>query len=285
MSIYESDIFVGPAGWHYKDWYGSFYPKPAPKNFKELDFLAEYFDTAEINSTFYRPANSFMGAVWVRKVAHNPRFIFTAKLWRKFTHERGEFSAADVKIFRAGIDPLMQEGKLGALLCQFPWSFKESRETRSKIEKIVESFSDFPLVFEFRHSSWDIPSVQNFLEEMGSGIAAIDQPVIGSSIPFKPVRTSSIGYVRLHGRNYNNWFPKSKSENQSPSARYDYIYSSEELDKITEVVKEVSRGAKRTIVIFNNHPWGQAIANSFQLRSALGEKNFSIPKDFSFPDI
>lgn len=276
MDPENSKIYIGPAGWHYKDWYGPFYPQNHPKGFKELDYLAEYFNTAEINSTFYRPANSFMGAAWVRKVSHNPDFLFTAKLWKNFTHKKDEFTKQEVQTFYQGIDPLMQHGKLGALLCQFPWSFKAGDDTKQRIKKITASFSQFPLIFEFRHLSWDDPEIKSFISELGAGIASVDQPVIGKSLSFKPETLSSIGYVRLHGRNYNNWFVKAGSGQTNPSARYDYLYTEQELGQIKEVVKKVNKKAGKTFVIFNNHPWGQAIINSLQLKAALGE-NITLP--------
>ena len=130
MSANQKTIRIGTAGWNYKDWYGIVYPKKSGKNFKELDFLARFFNTAEINSTFYRPPNFFMGSAWVRKVAHNPDFKFTAKLWQRFTHDRHPFTVEDVKQVTVGIDPLAEANKLGGLLCQFPWSFKNDEDNR-----------------------------------------------------------------------------------------------------------------------------------------------------------
>jgi len=216
----DSQLYFGPAGWNYKDWYGNVYPEKPGKNFKELDFLATFVNTAEINSTFYRTANAFMGAAWVRKVAHNPDFIFTAKLWNQFTHQRGDFSNEDVKLVTQGIDPLHDAGKLGALLLQFPWSFKNTEIERQWLNRLIETFKMYPLVVELRHASWDKQDTIKFLNNKNVGLTTIDQPVIGESIQPKPVRTGSVGYVRLHGRNYKSWFPKKGDEkNQNPSAR------------------------------------------------------------------
>ena len=78
---------IGPAGWAYKDWAGYVYPQPRPKNFHPATFLAEYFDTIEINTSFYHPMQADHAAQWIERVSGNPRFLFTAKLWKKFTHE------------------------------------------------------------------------------------------------------------------------------------------------------------------------------------------------------
>lgn len=284
----KSLIRVGPAGWHYKDWYGIVYPEKPDKQFKELDFLATLFDTAEINSTFYRPANAFMGDAWVRKVAHNPNFLFTAKLWQRFTHERKPFTSEEVKQYLQGVDPLARAQKLGAILCQFPWSFKNSEENRKWLATLLDTFKDYPLVVEVRHSSWDQDEFFSFLDKKDAGFATIDQPVIGQSIPFKPVRTGKIGYVRMHGRNYQSWFPKkNEKDKQSVFARYDYYYPENEVSDIVKKVEQVAEGSKETFVIQNNHPRGQAVANAMQIRAALGETILNLPETMlaQYPDL
>ncbi len=273
----NANIRIGPAGWHYKDWYGYVYPETGDTNFKELDYLCQFVDTAEINSTFYRPANSFMASAWVRKVAHNPGFLFTAKLWNRFTHNRSPYTNEDVEYYLQGIDPLMEANKLGALLFQFPWSFKNSGESRKYLLGLFQAFSDYPIVLEVRHITWDHDSVYAFLDKSNVSIAAIDQPVIGKSIPLEPVQTGTIGYVRLHGRNYKHWFSKESQKKENGSLRYDYLYSQKEIDEIAEVVKKVSQKSETTFAIQNNHPRGQAIANGFQLAAALGATNIQMP--------
>jgi uncharacterized protein YecE (DUF72 family) len=283
-------IRIGPAGWNYKDWYGIVYPEKLDKGFKELDYLANFFDTAEINSTFYRPPNAFMGNAWVRKVVHNPNFQFTAKLWQRFTHDRKEYGPEEVKLFTQGIDPLAEAGKLGAVLCQFPWSFKNSKDSRKWLSGLFSTFNDYPLVVEVRHSSWDVSAFYEFLDQKNVGFATIDQPVIGNSIQFKPVRTGSIGYVRMHGRNYKAWFPKKGEQTKTPQpafARYDYLYSEDEIKKIVENVKVVAKGSEKTFVVQNNHPRGQAVANATQIRAALGETILKLPESMfkHFPQL
>ncbi len=125
-------IRFGPAGFQYKDWEGIVYPLPKPKKFDQLAYIANYFDTVEINSTFYGPARATTVESWVRRVEHNPDFRFTAKLYQRFTHQRKTaWTKADVADVRAGFDPLMASGKLGAVLLQFPWSLPaHGREPR-----------------------------------------------------------------------------------------------------------------------------------------------------------
>lgn len=274
----QPQIRVGPAGWHYNDWYGYVYPEKPDKQFKELDYLSQFVDTVEINSTFYRPANQFMAAAWVNKVLHNPRFKFTAKVWQRFTHQREPFSSEDVQQYLQGIDPLVEAGKLGALLLQFPWSFKNNSESMQWLQILFDTFRDYPLVVEIRHASWDNDTFYSFLDGQNISIAAIDQPVIGQSIPLKPLQTGSIGYVRLHGRNYKHWFAKGEEIKKNPSLRYDYNYTKDEIKQIAETVRKVSENSKETYAIKNNHPRGQAVANGFQLLAALGMSDFVIPE-------
>jgi uncharacterized protein YecE (DUF72 family) len=80
-------ICFGPAGWSYKDWNGIVYPKDRPKGFHEAAYLAQFFDTIEINTSFYRPVRPPLARSWISKIARNKNFQFTAKLWRGFTHE------------------------------------------------------------------------------------------------------------------------------------------------------------------------------------------------------
>jgi uncharacterized protein YecE (DUF72 family) len=286
VTALEHGIRVGTAGWHYKDWEGIVYPENPEKTFKSLEFIASLFNTVEINSTFYKPANVHMGRAWVRKVAHNPCFKFTAKLWQRFTHERTPWTQADEDQVRQGMDPLMDANLLGALLIQFPWSFRNTEENREWLCRVIRAFSSYPQVIEVRHQSWDIEAAYKLFETMQVGFAAIDQPVIGSSIAFKPVHTGTIGYVRMHGRNYQNWFPK-KNEKQSVFGRYDYLYTEEEIRLISRTVRTVAEGTRETYVIQNNHPRGQAVANAAQLMADLGEPIRNLPESLvkAFPEL
>ena len=161
----EHQVRIGPAGWSYDDWKGIVYPRGAGSKFDPLQYLANYFDTIEINNTFYRPPSPSASRSWARRVSHNDRFKFSAKLYQRFTHEGGAATAEDEKSYRAGIDPLAEEGKLGAILIQFPWSFKNTDEDRMHLNKLINRFSDYPLVVELRHASWNQPEVYEWLQE------------------------------------------------------------------------------------------------------------------------
>ena len=216
----KSLIRVGPAGWSYKDWEGVVYPQKPGKAFDPLEYLARFFDTIEINSSFYRPPAPTTTKAWATRVAENKKFVFTAKLNRVFTHERGKATKKDEKEYRQGMDVLAKAGKLGSVLLQFPWSFKNTEDDRVYLAKLLGKFSDYPLVLEVRHASWNTPEVYEWLEERDVGICNIDQPVFKKSIRPQALTTSPVGYVRLHGRNYKDWF----REKALPHERYDYLY-------------------------------------------------------------
>ena len=267
------DILVGPAGWSYADWRGRVYPEGAGSKFDTLALVAKYFDTVEINSSFYHPPTPETARSWLRRIAPNPQFVFTAKLYRTFTHERGKATNDDEREFREGIDPLAEARKLGAVLIQFPWSFRNDREERSYLTELVQRFEAYPLVVELRHESWNNPRILQTLEDLGVGLCDIDQPLFANSIKPSAEVTSSIGYIRLHGRNYQNWF----REEANVVERYDYLYSRDELDPWVERIKEVAEKAKQTFVITNNHARGQSLANAFEIMAQLEEERVPGP--------
>ena len=161
-------IRVGPAGWNYKDWAGFAYPEPKPKGFDPLAYLAQWFDTIEVNSSYYGPPTPETARKWLGRVAPNPRFRFTAKLWKRFTHERNEaFTRAEVRETCRGLDPLHRAGRLGAVLLQFPWSFRRSDENRQWLDDVTMTFRRFPLVLEVRHESWNVPEFYDELARIG----------------------------------------------------------------------------------------------------------------------
>jgi uncharacterized protein YecE (DUF72 family) len=166
-------IRVGPAGWSYPDWEGQVYPTPKPRGFDPLSYLAQYFETIEINSTFYRIPAPKLTETWVTRVSTNPHFRFTAKLWQGFTHE-GQASAQDAAAFEQAMAPLHEAGTLGAVLLQFPYRFHHTPENRAVLRRLAETFRDYPLVLEIRHRSWDRPQVYEFLQELGMGFCNID---------------------------------------------------------------------------------------------------------------
>ncbi len=266
-------IRVGPAGWSYPDWEGIVYPPYKPRGFHEAGYLAGFFDTVEINTSFYSPLRAGLVKNWIQRVAHNREFKFTAKLWKRFTHER-DANGEDERVFKEGLAPLAEAGRLGALLLQFPWSFKNTRENHEYLGGLCLQFMEYPLVVEVRHDSWNRPEVFAWLAEQGAGICNIDQPVIGRSIAPGERATTSVGYVRLHGRNYEHWFTKE----DNPSGRYNYLYTMPELDPWAARIRSLAERTDVTYVITNNHFHGKAITNALQLVHLLRSQPVPVPE-------
>ncbi|MEO8034916.1 MAG: DUF72 domain-containing protein [Acidobacteriota bacterium] len=265
----EHRIRIGPAGWSYKDWEGTVYP-PHGSRFDHLAYLASFFDTIEINSPFYRIPPPQHAKSWVRRVNSNPAFRFTTKIFRGFTHEKQPLAGADVAAFRQYLDPLMDEGILGAILIQFPWSFRNSEESRAKLLGLFEAFAQYPKALEVRHATFQVDDFAQFLEEHDVSWVNVDQPLFSDSVKPADTTTGPVGYARLHGRNYEKWFAHEESWE-----RYNYLYSNQELDPWVERIGTMAR-SKDTYVITNNHFRGQAIVNAGDLQEALGQ-NVRLP--------
>ncbi|HEX8798094.1 MAG TPA: DUF72 domain-containing protein [Terriglobales bacterium] len=268
-------VRVGPAGWSYPDWSGYVYPTHRSKGFHEATYLAGFFDTIEINTSFYQPLRPDHAASWVDRVSANPAFLFTAKLWQRFTHDPSA-SAEDERAVRAGFDVLRDAEKLGAVLLQFPFSFHCIPETVSHLTSVLKRFADYPLVVELRHSSWQTKETLALLSEHRAGFCNIDQPVIGHSLKPSAESTSQIGYVRLHGRRYDTWF---SDDPTTPShERYNYLYSLEELDPWVARIHTIQKHTRNIFVVTNNHFQGKAVVNALQLIGILTGNKVKVPE-------
>lgn len=270
----SSLIRVGTAGWSYDDWNGIVYPTRPAARFDQLAFIASLFDTNEINSSFYRIPSPRTTRDWARRVAHNPRFAFTAKLYRGFTHER-EAGAPEEKEFLAALEPLRAEERLGSVLAQFPVSFRNTAENRHTLEELLGRFPGLPLAVEFRHGSWDREDTLDALAERGAAFVNIDQPYLGGNLHATQHVTAPIAYYRFHGRNAEKWFGPDTSNEQ----RYNYLYSVKELDPWAKRIRESSGKAPGGVfAILNNHFRGQAVANAVQLQNLLTGETPAAPE-------
>src|SRR5215467_10695126 len=280
-----SSIRVGTAGWSYKDWEGIFYPPGMrQRRVHPLEYLARFFDTTEINTSFYGPLKPELGKLWAKRVAAiNPRFVFTAKLYRAFTHSpvpvMEPTSAATIRPTdedeiktREGLDALASHGKLGALLIQFPVSFKNTSLNREYLERLLRQFIEYPRVVEVRDSSWNNPDTLAEFARQNVAFCNIDQPVMGRSLAPTEHVTAPLAYVRLHGRNYDQWFD---SDNRND--RYNYLYKERELESWKERIENVAEKAETTYVITNNHFESKAGVNAIELKAMIGGKRVQAP--------
>jgi len=242
-------ILVGTSGYHFKAWYEVFYPRNLRTD-RMLAFYATHFDTVELNFTFYRlpSANSIKSMM-----EETPEgFLFCVKLNQELTH-KGDLSTAPD--FIAGVEPLLEGGRLGAFLAQFPQNFRDSVETRRYLSNLRRSFSGLPLVAEFRHSSWQKDAVFDLLAVETVAYCCVDLPPV-DGLPDRRVRyTAEPAYIRLHSRNSANWYRGEK-------LRYDYSYSEGELREWAEKLERLKKDAKRIFVFFNNCERGQAPRNA-----------------------
>jgi uncharacterized protein YecE (DUF72 family) len=260
------------------------YPERKAKGFHEAEYLAQFFDTIEINTSFYGPIRPEHARLWLEKVAANARFMFTAKLLQRFTHDLTA-TTTDEKEVRVGFDVLHAAERLGAVLLQFPFSFHRTQETTSYLGKLLKKFAGYPLVVEVRHATWNVPEVFELLRERGVGFCNIDQPLIGRSLKPSAERTAPVGYVRLHGRRYDTWFTDDADVPQHE--RYNYLYSGEELQPWATRVKQVAEDASAVYVITNNHYQGKAAVNALELIAMLKNAKVKVPEQLRerFPEL
>jgi uncharacterized protein YecE (DUF72 family) len=295
MSVGATDLRIGTSGWNYPSghgtWNGVFYPpsRGRAKGFDELSFYAEHFNTVEVNSTFYGQPRADVTRGWAERTP--PGFEFSIKLYQKFTHpkmfktaltkgmsvgENDEFLDAlsrpnqpDLDDFRRGIDPLASAGKLGALLAQFPPSFKDSPASRDYLLWLLHAFVDYRVAVELRHSSWSdaIGETLALLNPFGSAWVQIDEPKFRTSIKqnFLP-NVQGIYYMRLHGRNAKEWWSHEKSED-----RYNYLYTAPEISEFVETLEAARALVGKAYLYTNNHFSAKSVANAAMIKKQLGE--------------
>ncbi len=269
-------VHIGTAGWSYKDWEGIVYPEQVKRAQHPVEYMARYFDLIEINTSFYGHIKPEVGKLWCRKAASvNKNFLFTAKLNKAFTHSPiavvESTSAAtirpqaeDEKLAKEGLDAIAGEGRLGALLMQFPISFKNTNPNRDYLETLLLRFKGYPVAVEVRHASWNNEGILRYFGQKGVAFVNIDQPRLGLSLSGTEHVTSRIAYIRLHGRNYDQWFESERCED-----RYNYLYTDRELAPWKERIEHVARKAEVTFVVANNHFEGKAAVNALQLRHMI----------------
>ena len=243
-------LYLGTSGYYYKDWIGYFYPN-GTKPDKYLDFYKDYFNSCEINATYYRmPTPKMLESMVERSLG---KICFSLKLPKEITHDKANISQY-CSTFKSAIVPLLESETLGAILAQFPYSFANQQVNRAYLCKLKESFSNLPLVVELRNSTWINNAVKEFLIKNEIGFCCVDEPKIKGLIPKLDWITSDIAYVRFHGRNSEQWY-----NNNQAWERYDYEYSDEELSEWIESIRKMIKTAKKTFIYANNHYKAKAV--------------------------
>ncbi len=259
-----SMIYVGTCGFAYKDWIGPFYP-PRTRSEEMLPFYARQFPAVEIDMSYYGIPQTSTIASMERRTPENFRFSF--KIPQTVTHppEGAGRIHADARQFREALAPLRESGKLACVLAQFPNGFKPSDQNRDYVRRVVNAFEELPVVVEFRHRAWQTPETFDMLRDQNAGFCNVDMPAFEELPKSSSDATSSIGYVRLHGRNAKQWWSGTNV------TRYQYLYSSEELDPWADRIAEIEEQVEETYVFFNNHARGNAARNAEMLEALLEE--------------
>lgn len=255
-------IRVGTAGFSYRDWDGVVYPDPRPSGFSPLAYLAGFFGCLEINTTFYRVPTADAVRKWTDGVTAIKDFRFTFKLYRGLTH-----GAEDDRLppFLEALGPCREAGRLGAILLQFPFYFRNTRDNRSRLSILARGLEGWPCSIEIRDRSWLSDPALDFLRRLRFSVCDIDICQAKDSVQPGCWTSGPIGYVRLHGRNRKAWFDRNAHRDQ----KYDYLYSAVELEEWVARIRKIAAQTDSTYVITNNHFGGQAVANAFQLARAL----------------
>lgn len=227
-------ILAGTSGYAYKEWKGSFYPD----DLKDADRLSYYGDrlpAVEINNTFYRTPKRTVVAGWRDQVPDG--FLFAMKAPRRITHVK-RLNDVEEPVYYTHRSSLEFGVKLGAVLLQLPPSFKKDLD---RLSAFLEAAPEgWPMVFEFRHESWDDEEVHAVLTEHGATLCVNDEttpePVLRPTGPF--------GYVRLRAEDY----------------------SDENLDEWIDRLR--SQPWERAMVFFKHEEAGPALATRMMERAA-----------------
>jgi uncharacterized protein YecE (DUF72 family) len=259
-------VRIGTAGYSYQDWKGVFYPA----DMKESDFLRFYsgrFSCVEIDSTYYSIPGPSMFEAIAKKVPEG--FRFTVKVPGSFTHQREKFQEALIP-FRKSIQPIVENGMLGCLVAQFPYSFRSSREGLEHIVKIREGM-ELPLVVEFRHVSWQKEDVYEFLHDYDIGYVNVDLPRIYGLPTPSGVVTADVAYVRFHGRvDAKTWW-----EPEEAKLRYAYLYNEDELKEWVPHIRSIEGRSRNLYLVFNNHYRGFATQNAAMMTQIMSVERAS----------
>jgi len=258
-------IEVGTCGFSYRDWRGVFYPESISDR-EMLEWYATQFSVVELDFTYYRMPDAKTIGGMSRRTPEN--FSFCVKAHRSMTHELSRDSddiAEAFQTFSKAMAPLVSEGKLGCVLCQFPWGFKRTPENSSYVQRLPALLPDIPIVVEFRNVEWVSQSTFDLLKGAGMGFCCVDEPNLRGLFPPLAVYTSPIAYVRFHGRNAKTWW-----KHDEAWERYNYLYTEAELLEWAPKIQRLAEATKRAFVLFNNCHAGQAAVNAKTMLSLLG---------------
>ena len=258
-------MLIGCSGWSYDDsyekggWVKAFYPDSQTK---KLQYYSEFFNTAEMDATFYERFYKYMtkDTFTAMTKATPDGFQFSIKVPETVTHDKGldikKGAMVILMEFLDKITPLKISNKLGAVLIQLPPSFtvKEFRNTEEFLDRLP---SGYDYAIEFRNPSWNTEGPWELLKHYNIAAVMTDSPG-PDKLQFlsQPIVTATHSFIRWHGRQVK--------------PRYNYLYSKEELSPWVEKVKQVSTETATVRGYFNNHYGAKAVVNAIELKEMLG---------------
>ncbi|HLH76537.1 MAG TPA: DUF72 domain-containing protein [Candidatus Binataceae bacterium] len=290
-----TQFLVGTASWTDPTLLSTdlFYPPSLTTPEARLRFYAERFNTVEVDSTYYGMLSERTARTWVERTPND--FIFNLKAFALLTQHPTEVSrlpqvlrqmlAADVparlsrpspelrikafEMFRAAAQPLVESGKLGMILFQFPPYFVCNPANQDYLAALPQLMPAVDLAIEFRHPSWVTPAERrqqtlDFLRLHGLYYTSTDAPAGPSIAPSFVAASGSRIYMRFHGRNAQRWFQKGIT----PAQRFRYLYSEQELAQVAGNVRAVS-GIARAYLIFNNCYANYGVMNAATMKEIL----------------
>lgn len=281
---------------------GLWYPKGVNTPEARLRYYASHYDTVEVDSSFYAIPRRDYAQAWADRTPEG--FIFHVKAYglmtghevderclapelREYPHtvERGRVRGADpdmvdasFDLFLDAIEPLHASGKLGGILMQFPPYFTAKTRDAEKrgleyLEYVAGKLDGYRALVEFRHPSWIDETrrgrVLDFLRQRGLLYVSVDNPQFETHSTMAPLwaTTGDWAYVRLHGRNAEKWFASTTTS----ADRFDYEYSTAELEELAWPIKEIAARADETFVMFNNNKYDYAQRNASEIATIFGD--------------
>ena len=253
-------IHIGTSGFSYDDWVGPYYPQDLKKP-DWLSFYAREFGTLELNASYYAVPTAFSLERMAQKTPDG--FQLTVKANQDMTHKREDNEGVFAQ-FTAALRPLIEQGKFGCILAQFPSSFHNTPESCDYLKLLRQRLGDLAAVVELRNRDWLTDATWDLLRRERLGFCCVDEPRFSSLMPPIAVATSPIAYVRFHGRNAKKWW-----QHKEAWERYDYTYKPEELEEWAPKLRSLAEQSERLFIFANNHYRGQAIDTARQLKLLL----------------
>lgn len=294
-------IRIGTCSWADDALSKHWYPPGTPPRAR-LAYYADHFSTVEVDSTYYRVPDEKMVRGWAERTP--PGFVMHVKAFGLMTRHpvkleqvppdlrdglpvdgrgRVDRPSRDARgaVFAAFLDalaPLRDSGKLGGILFQMPPYVVWKPSSLDYLEWAREQVGADTFLFEPRHRSWFAEDIRDellrFLEERKMSWVVVDAPKTDAkNVPDTLVTvTTSVSYVRFHGRNAGTW----NARGGSAAERFDYLYSEDELRGWVSQLRELSNRSEEAYAFFNNnnqtHGVAQAPAGAQLLRRLLEEE-------------